>query len=434
MSKEKAKLVDEPIKAIPLDQRQPWYGPALVFAGLEFCVPVMMIGTTLVANFSIPMIIVITFVAMVFITWPINTVSGYIGSKSGQSSSVVSRRSFGMYQARFIIGIAVAVVVLGHWGMQTAVAANSICAMFGVDYMVERTIWAVVVVITGLIFAIPSIMGFSSMKWTDYICVPAGLLLCIVGIYLAIDAIGFGAMIDYKPAAGGLTVLAGINLVVSLNSAQSMVAMDYTRFVKPTIKENIKVPFGIVGVGFPLVLVGSMMAVGHGTPDIVAVMTELGFPVWGFLVLWLSTWTSQIANNYSAGLGLCNTFNIDSPKGRKIVTLAATLFAIVLSLMGILEHFVTLYTVTGLVFPAMAGVMIGDFFLRRNGYEYDAGNWNWMATIALVIGGAVGIMTAYVTVIGIPALQTLVITILVYYFIMKTKLGAPTASTKTVEE
>lgn len=427
MAEQKVKLVDDAINAIPLDQRQSWFAPALVFAGLEFCVPVMMIGTTLVANFSIPMIIAITLIGMICVTWPLNTISGYIGSKTGQTNSVAARISFGEYQARFIIGIAVAVVVLGHWGMQTGVAANSICAMIGVDYTVEKGIWAIVVVITGLIFAIPSIMGFSSMKWTDYICVPAGILLCIVGIYLAINATGLEAMVNYKPAAGGMSVLAGINLIVSLNSAQTMVAMDYTRFVKPTWKENAKVPAGIVCVGFPLVVVGSMMAVGHGTPDIVAVMTALGFPIWGFLVLWLSTWTSQLCNNYTAGLGLCNTFNIAGDRGRKIVTFAATIFAIVLALLGILDHFVTLYTITGLVFPAMAGVMVGDFLLRRKGYEYDAGNWNWMATIALVIGGAVGVLTAYVTTIGIPALQTMVVTVLVYYFIMKAKLGAPTA-------
>lgn len=426
MAKEKVKVVDDAINAVPLDQRQKWFAPALVFAGLEFCVPVMMIGTTLVANFSIPMIILITLIGMICVTWPLNAISGYIGSKTGQSSSVSARLSFGEYQARFIIGVAVAVVVLGHWGMQTGVAANSICAMLGFDYTVEKGIWAVVVVITGLIFAIPSIMGFSSMKWTDYVCVPAGILLCIVGIYLAINATGLEAMISYKPVAG-MSVLAGINLIVSLNSAQTMVAMDYTRFVKPTIKENIKVPLGIICVGFPLVVVGSMMAVGHGTPDIVAVMTALGFPFWGFLVLWLSTWTSQLANNYSAGLGLCNTFNISGDKGRKIVTFAATIFAIVLALLGILDHFVTLYTITGLVFPAMAGVIVADFFLRKQGYEYDAGVWNWMATIALIIGGAVGVLTAYVTTIGIPALQTMAVTVVVYYILMKVKLGQPTA-------
>ncbi len=425
-TKVKTKTVDEPLKSIDLNQRQHWTTPAIIFAGLEFCVPVMMIGSTLVTSFSIPTILLITLVGMCVVTWPVNALSGYIGAKTGQASSVSARLSFGETQARTLIALAIAVVVLGHWGMQTAVAGNAICAMFGVDYTAQKGIWALIVIIAGLIFAIPSILGMSSMKWTDYVCVPAGILICIVGIYLALNhAGGISEIIKFQPqAAGSISLLAGINLIVSLNSAQAVVVMDYTRFARPTVKDNAKIPLGIIAVGFPLVMVGSLMAVGNGNSDIVAVMTNLGFPVWGFLVLWLATWTSQLANNYSAGLSLCNTFNVNSDKGRKIVTLLASVFAIILSLLGVLDHLVDLYTITGLVFPAMAGVIVGDFFLRRNGYEYEAGNWNWIATIALAIGGFVGIMTAYVHVIGIPMLQTLVITILVYYFLMKMKLGS----------
>ncbi|MBM7855068.1 purine-cytosine permease-like protein [Desulfohalotomaculum tongense] len=33
--------------------------------------------------------------------------------------------------------------------------------------------------------------------------------------------------------------------------------------------------------------------------DSVQVMVNLGFPFWGFLILWFATWTSQLVNNYS---------------------------------------------------------------------------------------------------------------------------------------
>lgn len=420
----KGKLSDEPLKAIELNDRQHWTIPAIIFAGVEFCVPVMMIGSTLTTSFSIPTIFLITLIGMLIVTWPVNALSGYIGSKTGQSSSASARSSFGNMQARIIISLMIAITVLGHWGMQTAVAGNAICALIGVDYTAERGIWAIIVIIAGLVFAIPSILGMSSMKWTDYICVPAGVIICIGGIYLALkSAGGLSEIISAEPvAAGSMTLLAGINLIVSLNSAQAMVVMDYTRYAKPTIKDNLKIPAGVVVIGFPLVMVGAMMAVGNGNYDIVAVMTELGFPVWGFIILWLATWTSQLSNNYSAGLSLCNTFNVNSDKGRKIVTFLATVFAIILSLLGILEHFTDLYTITGLVFPAMAGVIIADYFLRKKGYQYEAGNWNWIATIALAIGGFIGIMTAYIYSVGIPMLQTLIATIFVYYFMMKLKL------------
>ena len=67
-------------------------------------------------------------------------------------------------------------------------------------------------------------------------------------------------------------------------------------------------------------------------------------------------------------------------------------------------------------------IIFADFFLRRKGYDYDAGTWNWTATIAMAAGGVVGILTAYVTTIGIPAVQTLLVSYVIYYFAMKAKL------------
>ena len=42
--KGKAAIVDEPMTPVPLDQRQHWITPAVIFGGLEFCVPILMIN------------------------------------------------------------------------------------------------------------------------------------------------------------------------------------------------------------------------------------------------------------------------------------------------------------------------------------------------------------------------------------------------------
>lgn len=430
-NKKSQKIIDEPLKPIPLDQRQHWLTPAMIFGGLEFCVPVIMIGAVMVGSFSVKEVLLVTLLGMLLFTWPGNAIAGYVGSKSGLSSSVIARMSFGEKQSRFLISSMLAIVVLGHWGMQTAVAGNAICATFGIDYIANRGAWALVTIVIGILFAIPAVLGYESMKWTDYVAVPGGLLLCVFGIYLSLKNIGIANIFSFRPENPSMTILSGIGLIVSLNSAQLMLAMDYTRFVKPTWKENFKVPIGIIGVGAPLIFVGSLMAVGHGNADIVAVMNDLGFPVWGFLVLWLSTWTSQIVNNYSAGLSLANAFNVDSDKGRKLVTFIAAIAAIGLSLVGILERFVDLYSVTGLFFPAMAGVIFTDFFIRGEKFE-ETTDWNWVATIAMVFGAAVGYFTNYIIPFGIPAVQSLIVSVVVYYLGMKSKIVAAESKTKSV--
>jgi cytosine permease len=292
--------------------------------------------------------------------------------------------------------------------------------MLGIDYTTSWGIWAIITIVVGLIFAIPSILGYSSMKWTDYIAVPAGLLLVVAGIYLAIKNFGLDVIVNFEPENQSMTFLAAVSLIVSINVSQWVIASDYTRYARPKVKDNILIPLGIIAIGFPLIYVGALMAIGQGTADIVAVMVALGFPVWGFIVLWLSTWTSQLVNNYTMGLSLSNLLNIKTGKGRSMVTLLGTVIAIIIALSGILDHFMDFLYFTALAYPAMAGIMFVDFFMRRQKWQ-DHRGWNWMATIAWISGIIVGYITTYVNPMGLPAVQNLAVAGLVYYIAMRIK-------------
>ncbi|MGY0692185.1 purine-cytosine permease family protein [Virgibacillus sp. FSP13] len=422
MSDKKVKSVekDEALQAVPIDQRQHWLTPAMIFGGLEFTIPVLMVGATLAGSYGLSEIFFLLIIALFVIQWIGNALQGYIGAKTGRSSSVIARTSFGAMQARFIVGLTIFVVSLGWWAVQTSVAGNAISAMFGVDYTTQWGLWALITVIAGLLFAIPSIIGYSSMKWTDYIAVPAGLVLIGAGIYFALKNTGWETISNWNPEPS-IGILAAISLIIGANVSQWVIASDYTRYAKPTIKDNALIPTGIVLVGFPLFIVGAVMSVGVGDADIVNVMMNLGFPVWGFLILWFATWTSQLVNNYSMGLALANMLNVNSNKGRAFLTLGGTIIAIFVALAGILDYFMDFLYLTALVYPAIAGVMMVDFFLIRKRTWRDNSGWNWMATIALVAGTLLGYLTQYVTTFGLPAVQSLIVSGIVYYIAMKIK-------------
>lgn len=419
-TKKKSIVKDEALQAVPDSQRQHWLTPAMIFGGLEFTIPVLMVGATLAGSYGISEIFFILIIALFGIQWAGNAIQGYIGAKTGRSSSVIARTSFGSTQARFIVGLTIFVVSLGWWAVQTAVAGNAISAMFGIDYSTQWVLWAIITIIAGLLFAIPSIIGYGSMKWTDYIAVPAGLLLIGAGIFFALKNTGFETITDWNPEPS-IGILAAISLVIGANVSQWVIAADYTRYAKPKIKDNMLIPTGIVLVGFPLFLVGSIMSVGVGDADIVNVMLGLGFPVWGFLILWFATWTSQLVNNYSMGLALANMLNVNSNKGRALLTLGGTLIAIVVALAGILDYFMDFLYLTALIYPAVAGVMIVDFFFIRKRTWSDNSGWNWMATIALVFGTGLGYITQYVIVFGLPAVQSLIVSGIAYFVAMKIK-------------
>ncbi|MFD1427721.1 cytosine permease [Kroppenstedtia sanguinis] len=411
---------DEALAAIPENKRQHWLTPAMIFGGLEFTIPVLMVGATLAGSFGLSELFWVLLISLFVIQWIGNTISGYMGAKTGRSSSVIARTSFGAAQARFIVGLTIFVVSLGWWALQTAVTGNAISAMLGIDYENQFWPWAIVTIVAGLAFALPSIIGYNSMKWTDYIAVPAGLLLVAGGIYYALKNTGWDTIMDWNPEPQ-ITFLAALSLVIGINVSQWVIASDYTRYAKPKVKDNVLIPLGIIAVGFPLFYVGAIMSVGVGDADIVNVMMNLGFPVWGFLILWIATWTSQLVNNYSMGLALANLCNVNSNRGRALLTLGGTLLAIVIALAGILDYFMDFLYMTALVYPAIAGVMMADFFFIRRRQWKDLPGWNWMATIGLVVGTFVGYLTQYVNTLGIPAVQSLIASGMVYLVAMQLK-------------
>lgn len=416
----KTMVRDEALSAIPKSERQHWLTPAVIFGGLEFTIPVLMVGATLAVSFGMSSIFWILAVSLFVFQWIGNALQGYIGAKTGRSSSVIARTSFGALQARMIVGLTIFVVSTGWWALQTAVAGNAISAMLGIDYTTQWFAWAVITVIAGLLFAVPSIIGYASMKWTDYIAVPAGLLLIGAGIFYALNNTGWETISAWSPEPT-MTFLMAVSLVIGVNVSQWVIASDYTRYAKPRAKDNILIPLGIIAVGFPLFYVGAIMSVGVGSADIVEVMLNLGFPVWGFLILWFATWTSQLVNNYSMGLALSNVMNVNSGRGRALLTFAGTIVAIIVALAGVLDYFMDFLYMTALIYPAIAGVMMADFFLVRNKQWVDNQGWNWMATIAIIVATGVGYYTQYVQPFGLPAVQSLLAAVVVYYAVMKIK-------------
>ena len=411
--------VEDPMTPVPENQRQRWITPAVINGGLEFSVPVMMVGSTLIGAFGLKGMVPVVLFAFLCITWIGNSIGGFIGAKTGLPSAVIARSGFGDKQAKFIIALVIGTVSLGWWSIQTSVTGNALCALLGIDYTVNQFAWVISVIVVGLLFAIPSIIGYSSMKWTDYIAVPAGLILCVIGIYLAFNNFGIDTILSYQ-GTGAMSFTGGVTLILGLNISQFVISADYTRYARPNVRDNILIPLGIIVIGVPLIFVGAVMAVGMGTADIVAVMQNLGFPVWGFLVLWLASWTSQLVNNYSMGLCYASIIGVNTNKGRMLVTLGGTVIAIILCLLGFLDHFMDMLIIAGLCYPAIAGVIFVDFFARRQKWEDKIG-WNWCATGAMIAGIATGYLTAYVKPIGIPAIQSLVVTGIVYYLAMKWK-------------
>ena len=217
--------IDYASQAIPENARQPWHVPAFIFGGLEFCIPVLLIGGILIGNFSLLEIIAILMIALVFFQWIGNAIQGYIGAKTGLTSSALAALSFGKEQSRIVVGIVILALTLGWWAIQTSVAADAFSALVGIDKNENFLLYILSTAGIGFLFAIPSILGYASIKWVDYVAIPAGLLLVTVALYLSITNMGWAKITAWDPE-GSMSFIEAVNLVISINVAQWLIAPD----------------------------------------------------------------------------------------------------------------------------------------------------------------------------------------------------------------
>lgn len=405
-----------------IEKKQPWYVPAIIFGGLEFCIPVLLVGGILVGSFSIVETIGILLIALVVFQWIGNAVMGYIGAKTGLTSSELAAKSFGSGQSKVFVSIVIIVLTLGWWAVQTSVAADALCALLAIDTSSFSMQQLLVTIVVGVLFAIPSVLGYASIKWVDYIAMPAGILLIIAAMYYAFENFGFETITSWNPESS-MSWSQGINLIISVNVSQWLIASDYTRNAHPTWRDNILIPLGIIVVGFPLFLVGGIMSIGVGDADIVGVMDNLGFPAWGFIVLWIATWTSQLVSNYTGGLVLFNMTNRRTNRDRMIMTMLFAVAGIFLASIGIMSQFENFLYLTALLVPVIAGVVMIHFFTRKHFENVLIGTWNYAATLSVLLGIGFGYYTQYIQPIGIPAVQSLIFSGIVYYLLMKMRSG-----------
>jgi len=414
-------MEDVAIESIPLEKRLHWISPAIIYAGCEFCIPVIMVGSGLLEGLSLWEAIAVIAIALA-ITWVGDAIAAIIGGKTGRASTVIARCGFGSIQARTLIVLIIVLMGLGWWAIQTAVMGNAMCAMFGIDYETQWLAWAGITILVGAIFALPAIIGYSSMKWIDYLAVPAGLVILGIGLWLAIESQGLAGITAWVPPQKTSWPLA-ISAIIGVNVCQWVMIADYSRYCKPRLKDTLLMPVGIVVVGAALMIIGSVMGSASGEPswDIIAVMVGLGFPIWAFLLLWFAQWTSQLLNCYTPGLALSNMFNLKTHKGRAMVTALATVGGLILALAGILSWFQDFLLILGIVYPPVGAILFTDFFILRKQKWKEIQGWNWIATLALAIGLALGVYTQYINPAGLPPVQSYVLTTLLYYGFMRAK-------------
>ena len=253
-------------------------------------------------------------------------------------------------------------------------------------------------VIWGLVMCLTAVFGINWIKILNIVSVPA---LIVILVYAAIavfsDAESAAAIANYEPA-GSITFVSGIGMAVGGFATGAVLSGDTTRYCKSRRDVLVSSVVGVIPMGVGTLLMGSVLAIHSGaagmdTGSIVNMLSSVGSPILGLLVLVLATWTTNVSNAYSAGFALLSLTRAKDER-RAMFTLIAGVLGTALALFGITNYFNNFLNILAAFIPPVAGVVIMDYFvinkMRVDKWRAVEG-FNWAGVLSWLGGSVVAL-------------------------------------------
>ncbi|CAK9886086.1 MAG: Cytosine permease [Candidatus Erwinia impunctatus] len=396
-----------PLSRVPLAGRMPFFSLALIHMGMLTALDQFMLGAVLghqmtpeAASLSITGGSIIFFITTFGL--------GYAGMKEGLSGSLLSRWcGFGRVGST-LVGLLIAVSLMGWFGVQNAVFARAL------DFSTGHVLgFPAAAALSGITLTLLVAFGIGALKYTAKIAVP--LFICNV-LYISWTLFSHPPATISDIASEPLTISAGVTLVVGGAIVASLITPDITRYSRSGTSVFWTILLTIFLGEYLVNGLAIYLALKLNTADVVTMMSQASAGI-GFLVVVFSTLRINDLNLYSSSLGVANV--IEAVTKKRISYLVLTLFigllSTLLSMWGILDRFVDFLTLLGIFFPPVIGVMLTDYYLlktdrkvleetRQSGkLPAETKTIGGNAIFASLCGGTVG----YWITAGIPALTSL---------------------------
>ena len=308
---------------------------------------------------------------------------GYIGAKTGLSTHLLARYSFGIkgsWLPSFLLGG----TQVGWFGVGVAMFAIPVSKATGLDT-------SMLILFSGVLMTASIYFGISALTVLSVIAVPAITILGCYSVGLAVIDVGgleaLKALVPSKP----LVISDALALVVGSFISAGTLTADFVRFGR-SVKAGILVPMIAFFLGNSLMFIfGAAGAAVLGKADISDVMIAQGLLVPAIIVLGLNIWTTNDNALYASGLGFANITGLSSQRLSIINGLIGTLTAL-----WLYNNFIGWLTFLSAAIPPIGGVIIADYLknYRRYGTFQTAHfiNINWVAILAVAIGIAASML------------------------------------------
>lgn len=349
---------------------------------------------------------------------------GWAGMREGLPTSLLARWcGFGRIGAAFV-GLFILISLMGWFGVQNSILAE------GISYALEHKIsHAWIATFSGITIAILVAFGFRSLSWTAKLAVP---LFCLVMgwiIYLLLKDYQIAEFVSSSPPEGlPITIKQATTIVIGGMIIASLITPDLSRYCKNGKHVFWMVTSSVIVGEFIINGIAILIARILNTSEVVIIMTHSAGWI-GLLAIVLSAIKVNNVNLYSSALGLANILNILTGMKWNYTRLALFLGLVgtLLSVLGILDHFVDFLAALGVLFPPVAGIMLVDYYILRTHRALldSTRNQNrlpdtastpaigWPAIAAWILGSATGFTIEW----GIPSINSLLVACLLYWSI-----------------
>ncbi|PIJ48436.1 cytosine permease [Erwinia sp. OLTSP20] len=403
------------VSRVPAQFRMPFFGLALIHMGMLTALDQFMLGAVLGHSMTISnAFIAISAGSLLFfiITFGL----GYAGMREGLSGSMLARWcGFGRIGSA-LVGLLIAVSLMGWFGVQNAVFAQSLSFSLGGILSAKQA-----AALSGISLTLLVACGFRALRFAARIAVPLFIvnIIWITLIVLNKDTPVLPSPVFHQP----LTLGAGITLVVGGAIVASLITPDITRYSRSASSVLWMVLLTIFLGEYLVNGLAVFLAMRLNTANVVTIMAHASAGV-GLLVVVFSSVRVNDLNLYSSALGVANFIDIISGKKSSypVLTIIIGFFSTLLSVLGILDRFVDFLTLLGIFFPPVIGVMLTDYFIirthraaltasRQQGtLPAETPLIGLCAITASIAGGLAG----YVIPGGVPALTSLLVASVAY--------------------
>ena len=380
---------DYSLGPVPQSARKGFVALSLVMLGLTFFSASMWtggtLGTGLAYNDFIAAVLVGNLILGVYTAF-----LGYIGTKTGLSTHLLARYSFGS-KGSYLPSLLLGGTQVGWFGVGVAMFALPVQkALFGeMGITVDVN---TLIIIAGLLMTVTVYFGISALMVLSFIAVPAIAILGGYSVYLAItDLGGIAELQAIVPAADKqLDFNTALALVIGSFISAGTLTADFVRFGrKPLAAVAITLIAFFIGNSLMFVF-GAAGAAATGHADISDVMMTQGLLIPAIIVLGLNIWTTNDNALYASGLGFSNISGFDSKKLAMLNGVIGTIFAL-----WLYNNFVGWLTFLSAAIPPIGGVLIADYFLIHRGNYVDFAkaefkSIRWPAIIAVAAGVVAG--------------------------------------------